>query len=1036
MSVDLKYELTIEMAEALAGLRDLTSAINNLENSVKKTSSQIDNLSSSTDNLSDENKDLENSVEKVNTDLNKEETLLSKVKRKVDELTGSNSKLAKAVSFSSTTIGKMGTALAGFIAFDTIKDFGKESIEKFKQAESAYKNFEMTVKGTGNSVASAMSVIKETTASGLVTTEEAMETLNNYLKMGFTMNEARGQMKRDLDLGAARKQSHYGTVGEAMKVASQGNLQENSTLSDALGNDKNISKIFEDYAKGVGKTTDELTKQDKVLARIKASEEMYLETKGAAAKMSQTVAGKEAQLSAQYTRTQEMVGQALVPAYKMLIDAASLVLNGVDGLVIGLKSLGLTAADFFSKIGALWDYAFDWDKKKLDDKFKSFKEAYEAGLEDIVKESKGAYFNGQDDETPGKKKAEVAKTEAEIANEKRKAEELNLKKEKLALEKSKLELDIALTDKLISLEEYKKKASEILSKAYDVDVKLKGSEKSTIEFNLGNTSDLTTEAKQQMQLQLAEIDKSLSELNLKKKQDSESLNNFKGFGNSSSSQDVMEARLDLVSQTLSNELNLIRESSNQELSILQDKFSNFEVSTEEYYKRKKELVDEDFKYQENVAKAELAKARATSTSNEAERINKVIAVANAENNLKIIQMQRTGVLSDLTREQKRYQEQLDKQTENIKIDRNVNIENTRVQLAQVEADLLLATEAINQEERLKLEADFQNKLLSIQKNALEERRKLTKNPAEISQINAEIEAIELQHSVKLKQISNDIYKEQRKTYDEIIGATKSSVDSLFNDISSLKSVLSNLAKQIAIIFAKKALGYDEMFKDGGSLSNLVKKLLGTPEKAPELATTATNAGAGLLGSVLPGVAPGGAIGGTGAMSVQAGVVNLSSTGTGIGGDLLNTDNLTTGLSEKLSSVFDSLGSTLSGLFNSLTSSLSSVFSGLAGSGGSGIVSGIGSFLSSIPWFDVGADNLSRDQIAMVHKGERILTAKENKTASPLLDNPEQFIRNAVGGGGSQNITNNYNFSNPVDRRTSDQLAAKSAEAMMRAQRNR
>ena len=41
---------------------------------------------------------------------------------------------------------------------------------------------------------------------------------------------------------------------------------ENSVLSDAAGVQKNISKMYEDYAKKIGKSTDELTQAEKAQA--------------------------------------------------------------------------------------------------------------------------------------------------------------------------------------------------------------------------------------------------------------------------------------------------------------------------------------------------------------------------------------------------------------------------------------------------------------------------------------------------------------------------------------------------------------------------------------------------------------------------------------------------------------------------------------------------------------------------------------------------------------------------------------------------
>ncbi len=72
---------------------------------------------------------------------------------------------------------------------------------------------------------------------------------------------------------------------------------------------------------------------------------------------------------------------------------------------------------------------------------------------------------------------------------------------------------------------------------------------------------------------------------------------------------------------------------------------------------------------------------------------------------------------------------------------------------------------------------------------------------------------------------------------------------------------------------------------------------------------------------------------------------------------------------------------------------------------------------AIPSFDVGTPYVPRDTLALVHRGERIIPAGQNKG----------------GGQGSPfSVVNNFHITGPVDSRTQDQIAAAAARATQRA----
>lgn len=103
-------------------------------------------------------------------------------------------------------------------------------------------------------------------------------------------------------------------------------------------------------------------------------------------------------------------------------------------------------------------------------------------------------------------------------------------------------------------------------------------------------------------------------------------------------------------------------------------------------------------------------------------------------------------------------------------------------------------------------------------------------------------------------------------------------------------------------------------------------------------------------------------------------------------------------------------------------SFGGLISGLFGGGGG---DPLGDFIGGLPSFDVGTPYVQQDQVAQIHKGERILTAKEN----------QQYTNgDTAGGGGTMTINNTFVLSEPASKQTQAQVAAMAAQALQRAQR--
>lgn len=136
------------------------------------------------------------------------------------------------------------------------------------------------------------------------------------------------------DAAAFSRQASY-SYGDAISTATEGLKNENSILVDNAGVTKNVAKMWEDYAKSIGTTTNALTQQQKIEAEVNGIMEETKWQTGDAAKYATTFAGRVAKLSATFTSLKTEIGNVIIPILNLFIPAIQTALDAL------LKFLGL-----------------------------------------------------------------------------------------------------------------------------------------------------------------------------------------------------------------------------------------------------------------------------------------------------------------------------------------------------------------------------------------------------------------------------------------------------------------------------------------------------------------------------------------------------------------------------------------------------------------------------------------------------------------------------------------------------------------------
>lgn len=188
--------------------------------------------------------------------------------------------------------------------------------------------------GQKKSFGEANRFIQDYISDGLVPLNNAVTAYKNLAARGYSTEQIEKTMTALKDAAAFSRQASY-SYGDAISTATEGLKNENSILVDNAGVTKNVAKMWEDYAKSIGTTTNALTQQQKIEAEVNGIMEETKWQTGDAAKYATTFAGRVAKLSATFTSLKTEIGNVIIPILNLFIPAIQTALDAL------LKFLGL-----------------------------------------------------------------------------------------------------------------------------------------------------------------------------------------------------------------------------------------------------------------------------------------------------------------------------------------------------------------------------------------------------------------------------------------------------------------------------------------------------------------------------------------------------------------------------------------------------------------------------------------------------------------------------------------------------------------------
>lgn len=320
-------------------------------------------------------------TESLEAGLQRTEQALSEVAAEAKKNTSELSKMEKQVEATSKDLDTMGKSsqettmamavlsAAGVAAFAKIVTAVQAGLQAYNETRGAIMGLRSQVEGLGMDFGKTLDAAKDLYKDGLISPADTNASIKNLLNYGFTLEQAESAILRLKDAAAFGRQAQY-TLGEAVKVTTEGIRMENSVLSDAAGVQKNIAKMIEDYAKSLGRTAESLSQNERAQAVYNGIMQETQINVGDAAKVSDELSGAQARQAASAQQLAAVYGEALAPAVaagsgfvaslqdglREWIENNQMVAAGVTGTtvtIVGLVAAGAgiqTVVELFGKL--------------------------------------------------------------------------------------------------------------------------------------------------------------------------------------------------------------------------------------------------------------------------------------------------------------------------------------------------------------------------------------------------------------------------------------------------------------------------------------------------------------------------------------------------------------------------------------------------------------------------------------------------------------------------------------------------------------
>ena len=208
-----------------------------------------------------------------------------------------------------------------------------DSMSEYAKYEDALYGLMTTVDTVKGTVSDALTSIKELTADGLLSEEDAMIAMRNLTAYGYTVQEATNMIKAMTVAAEANRKEGY-NVSDAVARATQGIKQESSMMMKVAGNMETASHAYDRYAESIGKTASELTQAERRQAIYNSTVEAGEKYTSQASAYQNSYSASTQRLSNSIENLKAAFGQAFAPMATMVNNLASFVLANKEVVAV------------------------------------------------------------------------------------------------------------------------------------------------------------------------------------------------------------------------------------------------------------------------------------------------------------------------------------------------------------------------------------------------------------------------------------------------------------------------------------------------------------------------------------------------------------------------------------------------------------------------------------------------------------------------------------------------------------------------------
>lgn len=260
---------------------------------------------------------------------------LETAKKKLQEIEQQNERVQNSNNNLDANFIAMSASIV--ISLTKITSAIDDGVKKYNSYVNSMNALQKTAKATNNSMTEIEETMDDVNQFKFIDDADLTKSMQNLLRYGFTVKQASELLKVMQDAAVGNKEPQY-ELSEAIKVTTDGIRMENSVLSNAVGVEKNIAKMHEEYAQKIGKTTDTLTQAEKVQAVYNGFMSEAKDFTGSAAEMASSYQGQQAQLNATNIELSRTIGESMIPALTQYNSLQLSITKGLTEFIANHKS--------------------------------------------------------------------------------------------------------------------------------------------------------------------------------------------------------------------------------------------------------------------------------------------------------------------------------------------------------------------------------------------------------------------------------------------------------------------------------------------------------------------------------------------------------------------------------------------------------------------------------------------------------------------------------------------------------------------------